>query len=460
MKNNWLAPLKVYTHPRVVTLFFLGFASGLPILLVFSSLSVWLREAGVSRSTIGFFSWVALAYGFKWIWSPLVDKLPLPFLSKFLGRRRAWLALSQVSIIFAIVGMAMIDPVNNLYLMAIFAVLVAFSSATQDIVIDAYRIESAEINLQAAMAASYMAGYRLALIVATTGVLLIAAYFDPSESTYEPLPWKIAYLSMALMMSIGLITTFTIKEPITQSDKDNFEKLEKINNLMKRYTQLPEFIAHFIVWFQGAFISPFADFFMRYRWHALLLLTLIATYRISDIVLGIIANVFYVDMGFTKGEIALISKTYGVIMTLVGALLGGVLATRYGVAKILFLGAFLSSVTNVLFAAMTNIGHNVIALTVVISMDNLSGGIATAAFIAYLSGLTNVSYSATQYALFSSMMLLFPKFIGGFSGIAIDSMGYPAFFIGTAIIGIPVLILIVLATKYMPSNQQSTKIST
>jgi len=454
MINNWLNALKIYTHRRVVILFFLGFASGLPILLVFSSLSVWLREAGVSRSTIGFFSWVALAYGFKWIWSPLVDKMPLPFLSKLLGRRRAWLALSQVSIISAIIGMAMIDPLNNLYLMAIFAVLVAFSSATQDIAIDAYRIESAEVNLQAAMAASYMAGYRLALIVATTGVLLIAAYFDSSESTYEQLPWKIAYLSMALMMGVGLITTLMIKEPIVQLNDDTLKREGKIAELMKRYAHFPDFITNFIVWFHGAFISPFADFFMRYRWHALLLLTLIATYRISDIVLGIIANVFYVDMGFTKGEIAIVSKTYGVIMTLVGALLGGILTTRFGVAKILFLGAFLSSVTNLLFAAMTNIGHNVIALTLVISMDNLSGGIATAAFIAYLSGLTNVSYSATQYALFSSMMLLFPKFIGGFSGIAIDSIGYPSFFIGTAIIGIPVLFLIVLATKYMPSDSK------
>ena len=198
-------------------------------------------------------------------------------------------------------------------------------------------------------------------------------------------------------------------------------------------------------WIQGALVAPFADFLGRYRWHAALILALIAIYRISDVVMGIMANPFYVDMGYTKDEVAAVTKIYGVVMTLVGAFIGGVLSMRYGVMRILMLGAILSAATNLLFAWLAGHGHDVRALIVVVSADNLSSGIASAAFIAYLSGLTNIRYSATQYALFSSLMLLLPKFLAGFSGQYVDSFGYAQFFVATALLGVPVLGLILLA---------------
>lgn len=441
--QSWLLSCKIYLEKRVATLFFLGFSAGLPILLVFSTLSFWLREAGVSRASIGFFSWIALAYAFKWIWSPLVDRLPLPILTKWLGRRRAWLLFSQVAIVLALVGMANSDPQQNLTLFAIFALIVAYSSATQDIVIDAYRIESAPENYQAAMAAAYMTGYRLAMIMAGAGSLAIAAWVGDSDA-YQLSAWSGAYFVMAACMGVGIITTFVCHEPDYQDKQQAHKK-----NIEKKlqHQHLPEKIAYFLAWLDIAIIAPFSDFFKRYGKHALLILLLIGSYRISDIVMGIMANPFYVDMGYTKGEVAAISKIFGVIMTLVGAGLGGVLLTRYSTYSILFLGAFLVVLTNLLFAVLALVGKDLLLLTVIISMDNISAGIATTAFITYLSKLTNIEFSATQYALFSSMMLLFPKFIAGFSGVYVDSFGYVNFFVASALIGVPVLGLIARLKK-------------
>ena len=451
---DWRQTLSIYLHRRAITLFFLGFSAGLPILLVFSSLSFWMREADVSRSTIGFFSWVGLAYGFKWVWSPLVDRMPLPLLSTFLGRRRAWLLLSQIVIAGSLVGMAITDPALDLWTMALFAVMVAFGSATQDIVIDAYRIESADKNLQAALAATYMVGYRLAMILATAGVLSIAAWFTVNEGTYDQYPWRMAYLIMACCMGVGIITTLMINEPAEPPR----QKLElRAKQWMADNAHLPGFIVRTAGWLYGAFICPFMDFLIRYRWHALLILGLISTYRICDVVMGIMANPFYVDLGYTKQEVAAISKVYGVIMTLVGAAIGGVLMVRFGVMKILFTGGLLAAVSNLLFAFLAGIGHDIAWLTVVISLDNLAGGVATAAFIAYLSSLTNVSYSATQYALFSSVMALFPKFLAGFSGVLVDTIGYASFFTATALMGVPSLVLILLASKLKVASADARK---
>ncbi|EAR61093.1 AmpG family muropeptide MFS transporter [Neptuniibacter caesariensis] len=446
--ESWLDSLKIYLHPRAVTLFFLGFSSGLPILLVFGTLSFWLREAGVERSLITYFSWVGLAYGFKWLWAPLIDRFPLPLLSTLLGRRRSWLFLSQLLLIGGLSGLAFADPLQNLQAMALLAVLVAFSSATQDIVIDAYRIESAGERLQAAMAATYMAGYRIAMIVAGAGALALASWFSNAPSEYDPSSWRYAYLGMASLMLIGLATTLIVKEPkAVPMDAETLTQQQEIIRYSKRYAHLPAWTAKFIGWAYIAIICPFADFIKRYGQQALIILALIGTYRISDVILGIIANVFYVDMGFTKEEIAQIIKIYGVIMTIVGAGVGGILVNRFGVMKILFLGALMVALTNLLFAWLATLGHNTQALTLVISLDNLSGGIATAAFVAYLSSLTNIQYSATQYALFSSVMLLFPKFLGGFSGGFVDQFGYEWFFISVALLGLPVLVLVWLAAK-------------
>ncbi len=436
-KPGWFEALRSYTRPRALIMLFLGFSSGLPILLVFGTLSVWLREAGIDRATIGFVSWVALAYGFKWVWSPLVDRVSIPLLSRLLGRRRGWLLLSQLTVLLAILGIASTDPQVNLHQLVWFALLTAFASATQDIVIDAYRIESAESKQQATLAATYMIGYRIAMIFASAGVLWIAAFVDQDESTYQYQVWYIAYGVMALLMLVGLITTLVAPEPNVRVDD-----IEQVGE------QQGGLLSSLQGWVRRAVINPFGDFFRRYGWHAVLILALISTYRISDIVLGVIANVFYVDMGFSKEQIANVTKVFGITMTLIGAFAGGLMVYRFGVMRILMLGAILSAATNLLFAQLATMGASISMLIGVVAMDNLSGGLATAAFVAYLSGLTNVSYSATQYALFSSIMLLFPKFLGGFSGVVVEQSSYPTFFIMTAVIGLPVLILVYLATRY------------
>ncbi len=431
-KPGWIAAFNVYLEPPSLRMLALGFSAGLPLLLVLGTLSFWLREAGVNRSTIGYLSWVGLAYGFKWCWAPLVDRLPIPLLTRLLGRRRSWLLLSQLMVVCGLVGMAFSDPKIALMPIVWFALLAAFGSATQDIALDAFRIESADVDRQAALAAAYQTGYRLAMIWAGAGVLWIAARAEVANpANYDPNSWRVAYLVMAGSMIVGFVTVMFTNEPAARPYAPSRNMGE---------------------WLQTALIDPFADFFKRYGWNALLVLALIATYRVSDIVMGIMANPFYVDMGYTKDEVAAVTKIYGVIMTLVGAFVGGVLAMRFGVMRVLMLGAVLSAASNLLFAWLGTRGHDVWALTFVISADNLSSGIASAAFIAYLSSLTNVNYSATQYALFSSMMLLLPKFLAGYSGKYVDAFGYSNFFTATALLGLPVLVLVWLASRMQPAK--------
>ena len=426
-RPTWSQTLRVYLEPASLRMLTLGFSAGLPLLLVLGTLSFWLREAGLDRTTIGYLSWVGLAYAFKWVWSPLVDRLPLPLLTRWLGRRRSWLLLSQGLVMAGLVGMAFNDPQLALAPVVWCALAVAFGSATQDIALDAFRIESASAEHQAALAATYQTGYRLAMIWAGAGVLWVAARAEVAGvSGYQPGAWKVAYLVMAASMLVGTVTVLLSREPAPRTFAPAKNALD---------------------WLHGALVEPFADFLGRYRWQAVLILGLISIYRISDVVMGIMANPFYVDMGYTKDEVAAITKVFGVLMTLLGAFVGGALAMRLGVMRVLMLGAVLSAGTNLLFAWLGTRGHDVTGLIFVISADNLAGGIASAAFIAYLSSLTNVQYSATQYALFSSMMLLAPKWIAGFSGRFVDANGYTEFFLGTAMLGLPVLILVALVSR-------------
>jgi PAT family beta-lactamase induction signal transducer AmpG len=435
-RPGWADTLRVYLEAPTLRMLLLGFSAGLPLLLVFGTLSFWLREAGIDRTTIGYLSWVGLAYGFKWVWAPLVDRLPIPILTRLLGRRRSWLLLSQTVIMASLTGMALTDPKIALLPVVWCALAVAFASATQDIALDAFRIESADVQRQAALAAAYQTGYRMAMIWAGAGVLWIAARAEVAGAGgvigYQHAAWQTAYFVMAASMLLGVVTVLFSPEPAPR-------EMPPARNAAE--------------WLKSALVDPFADFLRRYGKHALLILTLIAVYRISDVVMGIMANPFYVDMGYTKDEVAAVTKIYGVIMTLVGAFVGGALAMRFGVMRVLMLGAVMSAGSNLLFAWLGSRGHDVNALIFVISADNLSSGIASAAFIAYLSSLTNINYSATQYALFSSMMLLLPKFLAGYSGTYVDAFGYSSFFTGTALLGIPVLALVWLASRMkMPSS--------
>ena len=422
----WLCTLKVYTQPASLRMLALGFSAGLPLLLVLGTLSFWLREAGIDRTTIGYLSWVGLAYAFKWVWAPLVDRLPLPGLTRRLGRRRSWLLLSQLLIAAGLLGMASQNPQLALTPMVWSALVVACGSATQDIALDAYRIESASMQEQAALAATYQTGYRLAMIWAGAGVLWVATLAQGAQLGYAVRAWQVAYSVMAACMVVGIVTVLLSPEPQPRPLPPSRSVQE---------------------WLHSALVAPFADFIARYRWQAALVLGLIAVYRISDVVMGIMANPFYVDMGYTKAQVAAVTKIYGVLMTLLGAFVGGAMAMRWGVMRVLMLGALLSASSNLLFAWLAGQAPTTVGLTLVVSADNLAGGIASAAFIAYLSSLTNVQYSATQYALFSSMMLLAPKWLAGFSGQFVDAYGYSPFFISTAALGLPVLVLVALAAR-------------
>lgn len=480
---------------------FFGFSAGLPLLLIFSTLSLWLREAHIDRSTVTYFSWAALGYSFKFIWAPLVDRLPLPWLTARLGRRRGWLLLAQLSVMGAILWMALTDPAEHLSLMAFAAVLLGFSGATQDIVIDAYRIESAERELQALMASMYIAGYRVGMLVAGAGSLKLAVWFG-AEGGYHYDAWQLTYLCMAAAMSIGVVTTLLVAEPPESPSRFRAfrDAADYLRFLLLFLLVVTAFSASFffsgnllaalqvgaptpdslwvgfaleggrlllallLAWLTARFgvavglvrvemlretyLEPVADFFRRYRRAAVLVLLLVGLYRVSDIVLGVIANVFYQDMGFSKDQIADITKTFGLVMTILGGFLGGLLTLRYGVMRILFAGALLSAVTNLLFLLLASNGADVTLLILVITADNLSAGLAGAAFVAYLSGLTHVAFTAFQYALFSSLMTLAPKLLGGYSGTLVDALGYERFFLLTAVLGLPVLLLIYLAGRH------------
>ena len=415
--------LSVYKKPATLRMLFLGFSSGLPLLLVLGTLGFWLRESGVDLKTIGFMSWVGLCWGMKWLWAPLVDRLRLPYLTRAFGRRRAWLFSAQIGLMISLGVLAFVNPARELALTGFLAAATAFFGATQDIAIDAYRIESGTEKEQAAFAAAYQTGYRIAMIWAGAGALAIAGAFESSAWG----GWRVAYLTMSASMLVGLITTLVSPT----------EPVHGVAGPTSSFSQ----------WLYEAAYLPFKDFFSRFGWWALVVLALIATYRISDVVMGVMANPFYQDLGFTKQEVAAVSKVFGVVMTLVGAFIGGVVAVRIGVMKTLFAGAVLSSATNILFSVLAGIGHSVPFLVFTVSADNLAGGLASAAFVAYLSGLTNTAYSATQYALFSSVMLFLPKFLAGFSGLAVEAVGYSGFFLATAALGIPVLFLVVLAGK-------------
>ena len=422
----WLQTWRVYLEPACLRMLALGFSAGLPYLLAYGTLSFRLTEAGIDIRTIGRLSWVGLAYAFKWAWAPLVDRMPLPGLTRWLGRRRGWLLLSQAVVALGLLGMAWADPRAALTPLVWCALTVAFASATQDIALDAYRIESAPAQEQPALAATYQTGYRVAMICAGAGALWLAARVQGQATGYDQAAWQAAYLTMAALMAVGAITVLFSPEPAPAPLPPARGAAE---------------------WIESAVIEPFIDFIRRYKWHAVLILALIALYRISDEVMGVMANPFYAHMGYTKDEVAAVSKIYGVAMSLAGALAGGALAMRFGVMRILILGALLSAVSNLLFSWLAGYGHSVPALIAVISADNLAGGIASAAFVGYLSSLTNLSYSATQYALFSSLMNLLPRFAGGFSGDYVKAFGYANFFASTALLGLPALLLAVLATR-------------
>ncbi|MFV5263822.1 AmpG family muropeptide MFS transporter [Acinetobacter courvalinii] len=712
--TGWASAFKAFLDRRALIMLFLGFSAGIPILLIFSSLSLWLGEAGIEKSAVTFFSWAALGYSFKFVWAPLIDELPVPFLTKRLGRRRAWLLIAQSLIICAICIMAFSDPAlgqSYLIQMAVGAVLLGFSAATQDIVIDAYRIELAETEMQTVLASTYNAGYRIGMIVAGAGALFLAAYLGTAKGNYIYEAWKYTYLTMAAVMLVGIVTTLCVREPQVNRVNKHYKTTDYYRLVFVFFIAVATFVVSYI--YSGnvteaisksadikdtaalfglealrfltatasalligfglvkvgvvnqqmakeTWVAPILDFFKRYGVKlALVLLLLIGFFRISDIIAGVISNVFYQDLNFSKEQIAEAVKIYGVLFSLIGGFLGGLLAQRMNIMKLMFVGAVLASSTNLIFIGLVksgqaldqvqvqvgeqhyqvetdevgywklqvpnevlakanavqvsaqyqnqadsniqlavpylitsqqpqiqllpisnddqltpkelkqslvvkgqlagikaedlnaehpvvlkldgqefvakvdssglftgavdgkllqasssktitalanlknNTGHELLAtrqyridataptdaldidiqpvavidpgqagtvelsgkviksysslwLYLAIIIDNLASGLAGAAFIAFLSSLTSVSFTAVQYAIFSSLMTLTPKLLGGYSGTIVSNIGYPNFFLMTTLIGIPILVLVVWVAKLLRDHENQT----
>lgn len=483
-------------HPasnEAFIIFWLGLSSGLPILLVFGTLSIWLREAGIERATIGFLSWAGLSYGFKFVWAPLVDSMKLPGVLGRMGQRRGWMLLSQLAVIFALIWMSLWNPEQGgagLILLAAGAVMLGFASATQDIAIDAFRIDFAPAEHQPLLAGTAVAGYRVGMILAGAGLLEVTGLLE-AEGEYNPRAWAVGYQCMALLMLIGVVTTLRVAEPevdrplVRDQLRDNlrlfghfllvaaafaafFIALGSLRGLIPLEGPLVGFVENSLRMllaivgalfigralnrvgllprqrFDEVYIAPFRDFFTHYGKWALAFILVICTYRIADIVMGVMAKVFYTDMGYSKEMIGRISFGFGLVVTIAGGILGGVLALRWGLMKVFLLGAILAAFSNLVFVWVAGLGEpSNWALTAAIIVDNLSGGLAGAAAVAFLSSLVNRKFSATQYAAFTSITVLLPKLVAGYSGTIVDSIGYGWFFGLTALMGIPVILLII-----------------
>jgi PAT family beta-lactamase induction signal transducer AmpG len=408
-KEAWINIFSHLKNKKLLTMFSLGFSAGLPLLLVFTTLSAWLRDENIVRSTIGFFGWVTIFYGLKFLWAPLIDSIKLPLIHNVLGKRRSWLLLTQLLIGLFLYLLATISPTgDSLVAFAICALFVSFFSASQDIVVDAYRIEIAPIELQGILTAGYQFGYRVAILVSGAGALYIADSYT----------WEISYKIMSSLMLIGIITTLMSSEP-----DEHRLKVDNSSNLIA-----------------AVFWAPIRDFFSRYK-NAILILIFIGVYRLSDLSMAVMANPFYLDIGFTLSEIATVTKVFGIAMTLIGAFIGGIIILRYGVSKPLFYGSIMIASTTLMFVVQSIFGNDMNLFILTIALDNFTGGFAGTVFIAYLSSLTDPKYTATQYALFSSLMLVPGKFLSGFSGLVVDSFGYLELFLISASLGIPAIII-------------------
>ena len=421
---------RYYLQRPVVVIFFLGLSGGLPFPLVYSTLTYWLAEADIQRSTISTFAWLGFAYSFKFLWSPLVDAVRLPMLSYWLGHRRGWLLFSQAALLASLASLALIDPARSMGSFAMVAVAIAFLSATQDIVIDAYRIESAETRLQGVMAASYQYGYRVAVIVGTAGALFIA----------EAASWMVAYQVMAGCMAVGLITTLLCAEPVDRRPLVSALSGTAVDKLRQ--------------WLFIAVLEPFLDFIRRYKGWGFIFLAFIGSFYISVRVLGIMAMPFYEDIGFTKPQVATVAKVYGLWVSIIGAAAGAVAVVRFGLARCIIGATVFIVSTNLFFALLAVSGPKLGLLTVTISFDNFALGFGSTVMIAYLSSLVNVDFTATQYALLSSVNTFFGKLLAGYSGEVQLAIGWLNFFFYAAATGIPAVLLSIVVARRMLAEER------
>jgi PAT family beta-lactamase induction signal transducer AmpG len=383
---------------------FLGFSAGLPHPLLFATLTLWLASAEIRISEITMFGWVGIVYAIKFLWAPMLDRLRLPVITNMIGQRRSWILLMQIMILLGLIFMSSLKPEHDLMYLAYLSIAIAFASASQDVAIDAYRIEIAESKFQAVLGASYQLGYRISALTSGAGALYMASFYD----------WKLTYQVMSMFMLVGILTVIFIPESNKPANTNNGAG-----------------------WLKKTLIEPFSEFFKRNGYWSLFLLMFIALYRVSDLIIGIAANPFYADIGFNLSEIATVTKVFGFTVTIIGAFIGGLSVARFGIGRLLIISSILLTLTNLFFLFLNNAGSSLPALVLTISADNFALGFSGTVFIAFLSSLTSRYFTASQYALFTSVMFLPGITLSGFSGLIIESSGWATLFIYSALLGIP-----------------------
>lgn len=428
-KRTALEVLAALRRPKVAVMLALGFASGLPFLLTGNTLGYWLREEGTTLKAIGFLSWVGLAYSLKLFWAPLIDRLDAPLLGRWLGRRRGWMALAQIVVGLGLAGMALTGPTAGLTAIGGFAVLVAFASASQDIVVDAWRIEAADDGEELGLLSSaYQLGYRAALLATDALILVLAARIG----------WANSYVAAGVCMGIGLIATLSTFEPA------------RADTVLKSKAPL---------WtprgFFDAVVGPFIDFFATHRELGVLMLAAVALYRIPDFVMGPMANPYYHDLGITKDTVAAVRGSIGLAAALAGIAAGGLSAVRLGFFPTLIIGAILQPLAVAAFSLLALFKGDFAVFSAVMAGDNFAMSYAGVALVAYMSSLTGLGYTATQYALLSSTYAMLGKFLKGFSGEIVEGLtpahglfgAYAMFFVGAGLIGLPALAMFVILAR-------------
>ncbi len=416
-----IAAFRVYLAPRMLAILAMGFASGLPLALTGATLAIWMRQEGVSLTAIGLFALVGLSYNLKFLWAPIIDRAPLPWLTWRLGRRRSWTLAIQAALLLAILALAQTEPSAAPLWTALAAVVVAFLSASQDIVIDAYRVELLAGQEQGAGAAATQVGYRVGMIASGAGALYLAEY----------LGWRSAYMAMAGLMVPAMIVVWLTPEP-------------------GRGDPPARHHAGIAAWAKEAFVDPLVDFLGRPLWAALL--AFVVLYKFGDALAGVMSSPFYVDMGFTRIEIANVSKIFGVLATIAGVIAGGAVVYRLGAFRALLVCGVLQMLSNVMFAIQATVGHSVPMLVATIGIENFTGGLGSAAFVAYLSGLCSLRYTATQYALLSALAAVGRTTLASAGGALAEATGWVAFFLLTTLAAVPGLILLLWLMRRLPPS--------